>query len=60
MSSGGGTQRSTPTWYLIPANHKWYRNYLVAKIIVATLKEMDPRYPPAPPGIDYRRVKIPT
>ncbi len=24
-------------WYVIPANHKWYRNYLVAKIVVATL-----------------------
>jgi len=42
-------------WYLIPANHKWYRNYLVAKIIVATLKEMNPQYPPAQKGIDFRK-----
>ena len=35
-------------WYVIPANHKWYRNYLVAKIVAATLKEMRPQFPPAP------------
>jgi PPK2 family polyphosphate:nucleotide phosphotransferase len=46
-------------WYAIPANHKWFRNYLVAKIIAARLEEMNPRYPPAPRGVDFRKVKIP-
>jgi PPK2 family polyphosphate:nucleotide phosphotransferase len=46
-------------WHLIPANHEWYRNYLVAKIIVATLKKMDPQYPPAPEGIDFQKIEIP-
>jgi PPK2 family polyphosphate:nucleotide phosphotransferase len=32
-------------WYPVPANHKWYRNYLVAKIVAATLKKMHPRFP---------------
>lgn len=32
-------------WYVIPANHKWYRNYLVARILHSTLKEMDPQFP---------------
>ena len=32
-------------WYVIPANHKWYRNFLVAKVIVRTLEKMDPRIP---------------
>jgi len=27
-------------WYIIPANNKWFRNWLVAKIIVKTLKQM--------------------
>ncbi len=34
-------------WYVIPANHKWYRNYLVAKIVRGTLKQMNPKIPPA-------------
>jgi polyphosphate kinase 2 (PPK2 family) len=46
-------------WYVIPANHKWFRNYLVAKIVAVTLEEMNPQYPPAPQGIDFRKVRIP-
>jgi PPK2 family polyphosphate:nucleotide phosphotransferase len=32
-------------WYVIPADHKWYRNWLVAGILREELREMDPRYP---------------
>jgi PPK2 family polyphosphate:nucleotide phosphotransferase len=32
-------------WYLIPADHKWYRNYLVARIVSATLEKMNPQFP---------------
>src|SRR5712692_3855232 len=39
---------STPwaPWYVIPANHKWFRNYLVAELIVKALDEMKLKYPP--------------
>jgi PPK2 family polyphosphate:nucleotide phosphotransferase len=39
-------------WYVIPANKKWYRNLVVARTIADTLEAMDPRYPPAEPGLD--------
>jgi PPK2 family polyphosphate:nucleotide phosphotransferase len=32
-------------WHVVPANHKWYRNYAVTKTLVATLEAMDPQYP---------------
>ena len=32
-------------WYVIPANQKWYRNLAIAKVLVHTLKEMNPQYP---------------
>ena len=32
-------------WHVIPADHKWYRNYAVAQILVETLEEMDPKFP---------------
>ncbi|HEY7668371.1 MAG TPA: PPK2 family polyphosphate kinase [Actinomycetota bacterium] len=32
-------------WYVIPADHKWYRNWAVARIVLETLREMDPRIP---------------
>ncbi len=34
-------------WFVIPADHKWYRNWAVGTILVETLERMDPRYPPA-------------
>jgi PPK2 family polyphosphate:nucleotide phosphotransferase len=32
-------------WYVIPANHKWFRNLAVAEILADTLQALDPRYP---------------
>jgi PPK2 family polyphosphate:nucleotide phosphotransferase len=32
-------------WYIVPADHKWYRKWAVGRILVETLAEMDPRYP---------------
>lgn len=43
------TQCSTEyaPWYIIPANQNWYRNLAVARILVHTLREMNPQYPAA-------------
>jgi PPK2 family polyphosphate:nucleotide phosphotransferase len=45
---------STPwaPWYVIPANHKWYRNLVISEIIVDTLTRLDMRYPPPLPNAD--------
>jgi PPK2 family polyphosphate:nucleotide phosphotransferase len=44
---------STPRapWLVVPANHKWFRNYVIAKTVADTLEAMDPRFPEAPKGI---------
>jgi len=34
-------------WFVIPANHKWFRNLAVARIIVETLEELDMKMPEA-------------
>jgi PPK2 family polyphosphate:nucleotide phosphotransferase len=41
------TRCSTPwaPWHLVPANHKWYRNLVVAETIVQALRELDMKYP---------------
>ena len=38
---------STPhaPWHVIPANHKWARNTIIASIVRAKLAEMNPQYP---------------
>ena len=40
---------STPwaPWYVVPADKKKVRDYLVAQVVVDTLKRMSPRYPKA-------------
>jgi PPK2 family polyphosphate:nucleotide phosphotransferase len=51
------TSKDAP-WYIIPADHKWARNYLVAHILVATLRDMDPRQPRiADPSLVRKRFK---
>lgn len=32
-------------WYLIPANHKWYRDLVIGTILVEKLKSLDMKYP---------------
>lgn len=50
------TRCNTPwaPWYVIPANHKWYRNLVVTEILIQTMEDMDLAFPEPPPGIgDY-------
>jgi PPK2 family polyphosphate:nucleotide phosphotransferase len=32
-------------WYVVPANQKWYRNYVVGSTIVEALERLDLKYP---------------
>ncbi len=36
-------------WYVLPADNKWYTRYLMSQILVDTLEEMDPAFPPLSP-----------
>ncbi len=38
-------------WRVIPADHKWYRNYAICRALVETFREMNPQYPPALPEL---------
>ncbi len=43
------SQTSTPwgPWYVVPANRKWYRNLVVATVLVETLAGLGMGYPPS-------------
>ena len=45
---------SDAPWYVVPANDKAYRNWAVARILIETLREMDPQYPQ--PKLDIPRL----
>jgi PPK2 family polyphosphate:nucleotide phosphotransferase len=40
------TSTDAAPWYVIPANRKWYRDLVVADILIKTLKGLDMKYPP--------------
>ncbi len=42
------TSTSWAPWYVIPANHKWFRNLAVASILADTIAGLKPAYPPEP------------
>lgn len=46
------TSRDGAPWYVVPANRKWYRNLVVATILVDALEELDMRYPEPEEDLD--------
>jgi PPK2 family polyphosphate:nucleotide phosphotransferase len=39
------TSRRQAPWYLIPSDHKWYRDIAIAGVVLLTLRKMHPRLP---------------
>lgn len=50
------TSTDNAPWYVIPADRKWYRNLLVADILVKTLQGLNMSYPPT--DFDPKSIKI--
>ncbi len=48
---------STPwaPWYVIPSDHKWYRNLAVSQVIVETMEEMNLKFPK--PSVNLARIR---
>jgi PPK2 family polyphosphate:nucleotide phosphotransferase len=44
------------SWFIIPADRKWYRNAVVARIVRSTLEGLDLHYPSQMPGLDQVRL----
>ncbi len=43
-------------WYVIPANNKWYRDVIIARTIVETIKDLDPQYPQPEEGLENIKI----
>lgn len=50
------TSTSWAPWYVIPSNSKWYRNLVVARILVETLKGLEMDYPT--PELDLEGLEV--
>ena len=51
IAKATSTERSP--WYVIPADRKWYANYLVSEVILRVMEEMNPQFPPAAASEGY-------
>jgi PPK2 family polyphosphate:nucleotide phosphotransferase len=38
-------------WYVVPSDHKWFRNWVLSDTIVRTVEKLGLKYPPTPPGV---------
>ncbi len=43
-------------WYVLPADHKWFRDLAASQIIVETLELLNMKYPP--PAADVSRIRL--
>ena len=43
-------------WHIVPANRKWYRDYVLAKVVVKALEGMKLRWPK--PAADLSKVRV--
>jgi PPK2 family polyphosphate:nucleotide phosphotransferase len=44
-------------WYVVPADHNWVRNVIVARLLVDALRRIDPQLPPPQPGLSELAVQ---
>lgn len=41
------TATKAAPWFIVPADHKWYRNWALSRILIDALVALDPHYPAA-------------
>lgn len=44
----GQTSTEWAPWYVVPSDHKWFRNWAVSKVLVGALEELKLSYPAGP------------
>jgi PPK2 family polyphosphate:nucleotide phosphotransferase len=43
-------------WHIVPANHKWYRDYVIARAVARALEKLRMKWPK--PKLDLSKIKI--
>lgn len=52
------TSTDRAPWYAVPADHKWYRNWAVAELLIETLSDLEPRFPAPDYDVDAELAKL--
>jgi PPK2 family polyphosphate:nucleotide phosphotransferase len=49
------TSTDESPWYVIPSNHKWFRNLAVSQIVADTMEDLHMSFPP--PSVDLEEIR---
>jgi polyphosphate kinase 2 (PPK2 family) len=49
------TSKKNSPWYIIPANHKWFRNLAVSQILASTMEDLGMKLPK--PTVDLEAIR---
>lgn len=52
------TSTADAPWYAVPADHKWYRNWAVAELLIETLADLKPAFPAPDYDVDAELAKL--
>lgn len=45
-------------WFVIPADHKWYRDWAITTLLLEHLAAMDPRWPPGDFDVEEQKARL--
>ena len=54
----GRTSIDAAPWFVVPSNHKWYRNWAIAHILVDVMSELHSDYPTPDLDVDELRAQL--
>ena len=52
------TNTEVAPWYLIPSDHKWYRNLAIGVLLHETLSHLNPQWPQADFDVDEQKRRL--
>jgi PPK2 family polyphosphate:nucleotide phosphotransferase len=52
------TNTEVAPWYVIPSDHKWYRNLAIGHLLHETLTDMAPQWPPADFDVEQQKLRL--
>lgn len=54
------TSTKAAPWYIVPADNKWYTQYVVSQIVLKTLRKINPKFPKLAPEVEAQLAQFRT
>lgn len=52
------TNTDEAPWYVVPGDHKWYRNLAITRLLVERLEDLDPRWPAGDFDVQEQKARL--